>query len=227
MNRFVNYILIVMITGAKILKALIAVTFVMFLLVSESHAGTTTCLVTCKSEYWDGGCEEMDTFVTTSWPAACPPAGYGEYITDLEIGMDAAGWTLVYDVFPTEYWTKTTGVCSSPRYPAGWASFTDPTITVGSTKIRATHITDLRTDINLMRADAGLAACSWTDPTISASSTKIRKVHFDEMRTCISQVYTTCGYAAPTFTDASITAGSTKIRAVHLNELRTFTQNAP
>ena len=226
MNRFVNHILIVMISGAKMLKALVAVTFVMFLLTSESQAGTTTCQVTCKSEYFDGGCEEMDTFVTSSWPAGCPSVSYGEYITDLETVMDAAGWTWAYDVYPTEYWTKSLS-CSSPRYPAGWASFTDPTITVGSTKIRATHITDLRTDINLMRADAGLAACSWTDPTISASSTKIRKVHFDEMRTCISQVYTTCGYAAPTFTDASITAGSTKIRAVHLNELRTFTQNAP
>jgi hypothetical protein len=117
--------------------------------------------------------------------------------------------------------------CTSTRYPGGWVSFTDPTITAGSTQIRVTHVTDLRTDINLMRADAGLGACAWTDPTLTASSTQIRKVHFDEMRACISAVYTTCGSAAPTFTDATITARSTQIRATHLNELRTATLNAP
>lgn len=117
--------------------------------------------------------------------------------------------------------------CTSPRYPAGWQSWTDATITAGTTKIRKAHIDELRTNVNLMRADAGLAACSWTDPVITAGVTKIRKAHFDELRSCIAEVYTTCGQAAPIWTDPVVTAGATKRRKIHLDELRTVTANAP
>lgn len=106
-------------------------------------------------------------------------------------------------------------------------SWTDPTITANTTKIRKVHIDELRTWIDNRRVDAELPAYSWTDPTITADTTKIRKIHFDEMRTAISQVYTACGGMAPTWTDPTLTANSTKIRVAHLTELRNAAANTP
>jgi len=131
-----------------------------------------------------------------------------------------AVWTVTY--------TKAAeGTCTSPRYPPGWVAWTDAVVAAGSTKIKAAHVNELRTNINLMRANAGLAACAWTDPVITTGTTKIRKIHFDELRTCIGQVYTTCGSPAPVFTDAAITAGSTTLKKTHIDQLRSATANAP
>jgi hypothetical protein len=62
------------------------------------------------------------------------------------------------------------------------ATFTDPTITVGVTKVNRLHITELRTALDAARAAIGLAALTYTDPTITASSTKIKAAHFSELR---------------------------------------------
>ncbi|HCE68173.1 MAG: hypothetical protein A2X82_15445 [Geobacteraceae bacterium GWC2_55_20] len=130
-----------------------------------------------------------------------------------------------------ETWRSTLiepGFCNSPRYPAGYfTAYTDATITAGSSKFRAAHITELRINIDLMRADAGLANFSWTDPILKIGITRVKKVHIDELRTAIAEVYTTCGTAAPVFSDASITTGITKIKAAHINELRAAVDNAP
>ena len=106
-------------------------------------------------------------------------------------------------------------------------SWTDPTITANSTKIRKVHIDELRSWIDNRRTDAGLSNYSWADSTITVNSTKIRKTHFDEMRSAISDVYTTCGQSAPSWTDSIITANSTKIRKVHMDELRSAVSSAP
>lgn len=160
------------------------------------------------------------------------------YVTGGSCACPYDSWENIdyYTLIPQGYYCPNGGTlsgstcyvyCTSPRYPAGWQTWTDSTITAGATQIKGTHITELRTNINLMRVDSGLAACSWTDPVLSATSIAVRKVHIDEMRACISAVYTTCGQAVPTFTDSTITSGTTPIKAVHINEIRTVTGNAP
>lgn len=114
-------------------------------------------------------------------------------------------------------------ICTNQAIPA----FTDSTITPGATKIRATHINELRTQINNKRDDALLTAFGWTDSTITPGTTKIRATHISELRTAIQQVYQACGQVLPVFTDPTITPGSTKIRATHINELRNATTLAP
>lgn len=117
--------------------------------------------------------------------------------------------------------------CTSPRYPSGWQAWTDAPITAGTTSLKGVHVNELRTNINLMRTDAALGACSWTDPILPTTGIAIRKVHIDELRSCVSEVYTKCGKTAPLFTDPTITPGVTPAKAIHINELRTVTGNAP
>lgn len=114
-------------------------------------------------------------------------------------------------------------ICTNQVIP----TFTDPVLTPGSSKIRATHINELRTQINNKRDDALLTAFGWTDSTITPGVTKIRATHLSEMRNAINQVYQTCGQPLPVFTDPIITPGATKIRATHINELRNATTSAP
>lgn len=113
--------------------------------------------------------------------------------------------------------------CNGP-FPVTW---TDPTITANSTPVRAVHMSELRNQINALRADAGLAACVWTDAAIAANATLIRKAHVVEMRSCLSQVFTTCQKPAPAFTDPTITANNTRVRKIHVDELRSAVVAAP
>ncbi|HYC60708.1 MAG TPA: Calx-beta domain-containing protein [Thermoanaerobaculia bacterium] len=65
------------------------------------------------------------------------------------------------------------------------ATFTDATLTAGSTKPKAVHIAELRMALDAARAAIGLAALSYTDPTITAQSTKIKAAHIAELRSGI------------------------------------------
>jgi subtilisin-like proprotein convertase family protein len=99
--------------------------------------------------------------------------------------------------------------------------FTDPTLTVGSTSIKAVHFTELRSAINTLRAVNGRAAFAWTDPTLTAGSTAAKKVHLDDLRTALTQAYQAAGQSAPSYTDPTIVAQQTMIKASHISELRT------
>ncbi|MEK7452619.1 MAG: hypothetical protein AAB614_00090 [Patescibacteria group bacterium] len=105
--------------------------------------------------------------------------------------------------------------------------WTDPALTAGLTKIRKVHIDELRSNINIMRLDAGLITFLWTDPIIASGATKIRATHIQELRTAILDVYTACGSIAPVFSDATLVAGTTKIRKVHIDELRSAVNLVP
>jgi hypothetical protein len=85
--------------------------------------------------------------------------------------------------------------------------------------IRAVHIQELRTRIDLVRAAAALRPFAWSDPTLAAGS-RIRAVHIQELRTAVVQAYAALGRIAPTFTDATIVPGTTVVRAAHISELR-------
>jgi hypothetical protein len=98
--------------------------------------------------------------------------------------------------------------------------FTDPTLTAGSTPVKAVHVTELRAAINTLRAVNGLAAFAWTDATLTAGSTSAKKVHLDELRTALNQAYQAAGQLPPGYTDSTIIAQQTMIKAAHINELR-------
>lgn len=110
------------------------------------------------------------------------------------------------------------GPNSSPVY-AGTFIFTDPTLVAGTTAVKTTHVSELRTKVNAMRVFGGLSAASFTDPTLTPS-TPIRGVHVTEVRTALNAARTALGMNTITFTDSSIATGVTKIKAAHVNELR-------
>lgn len=93
--------------------------------------------------------------------------------------------------------------------PATTFTFTDPLTT-----IRAVHFTELRTIINALRADAGLAPFSYSSAVMPG--TPVRAVHILEMRTALNQARVALGLPALTFTDPTLTV----IKAVHIQELR-------
>ncbi len=98
-------------------------------------------------------------------------------------------------------------------------TFTDATLTAGTTAVSALHILELRVRIDALRANAGLAAYAYAD-TITAGGTLIRAQHITDLRAALTAVYVARALEPPTFTDASLATGAA-IRAVHITQLRT------
>jgi hypothetical protein len=107
-------------------------------------------------------------------------------------------------------------------------SWTDPTITANSTKVRRVHFQELRDAVNAERGRRGLGAYTFTD-TLTADSTLGRKTHIDQLRQAIEQAAgATCPtdtVPVPVWTDPTIQADITMIRKIHVTEMRTVTNN--
>lgn len=101
--------------------------------------------------------------------------------------------------------------------------FNDATLTPGTSLIRASHITELRSRITTHRASVGLGPFAYTDPTLTIGTTTVKAAHILELRTSLNQAYTQAGLGLPTYTDPALGAG-TSIKAVHITELRTALQ---
>jgi hypothetical protein len=99
-------------------------------------------------------------------------------------------------------------------------TFSDDPLVAGTTKVKAVHLTELRTAANALRSTAGLAAASFTDPSLSVGS-NIRKVHIEELRAAIVAARTALGLSTLSFADPTLTAQSTPIKALHIQQLRT------
>jgi len=99
-------------------------------------------------------------------------------------------------------------------------SFTDSTLTSGSTAIKVAHITELRTRINTVRAARGLGAFSYTNPTLTAGSSFVKAVDITELRTALAQAYTSSGMTPPVYTNPTLTPGVSNVRAADITELR-------
>ncbi|HEU4887488.1 MAG TPA: M57 family metalloprotease [Thermoanaerobaculia bacterium] len=97
--------------------------------------------------------------------------------------------------------------------------FTDDPLVAGATKVKAAHITQLRTAVNAVRTLASLGAGSYTDPTITAGVTKIKAVHVTQLRTALTAARAALPLPAISYAE-TITASTTKIKASHLTELR-------
>ncbi|HUP50383.1 MAG TPA: hypothetical protein VNA04_16530, partial [Thermoanaerobaculia bacterium] len=97
--------------------------------------------------------------------------------------------------------------------------FTDPTLTVGTTMVKAAHLTELRTAAAAMRTLAKISAFTFTDSVLN-SSVAVKRIHLIDLRDAINQARSTMSLSAASYTDSTITAGSTIIKAVHINDLR-------
>ena len=95
--------------------------------------------------------------------------------------------------------------------------FTDPTLTATTTRIKAAHITELRTAINAVRTLAGVGAGAYADPTLSVGVTTIKAAHLTDLRVALASARSTL--ALPTVLYTVTSAGQT-ISAAHINELR-------
>ncbi len=84
--------------------------------------------------------------------------------------------------------------------------------------IRATHITQLRTAVNAMRAAATLGALP-ADATIAAGAL-IRASHVTALRSALNEARSVIGLTALAYTDPTLTAGVTKVKTAHVEELR-------
>jgi len=95
-------------------------------------------------------------------------------------------------------------------------TFTDATITIGSTPVKAAHVTELRTAINTVRSAAGLSSASWTHSSLSGAV--IYAVDVSEMRTALDAALSALSITTSSYTDSSLSGVS--IKKAHIEELR-------
>lgn len=93
--------------------------------------------------------------------------------------------------------------------------FTDDPLSAG-VLVKATHLAELRTAVNAVRAQAGLSAATFTDAT--AAGLVVKAVHVTELRTALDQARTALGLSTGGWTDSSLTG--VVIKAVHFQEIR-------
>jgi hypothetical protein len=96
--------------------------------------------------------------------------------------------------------------------------FTDDTITVGQTTVKAQHIIELRQAVDAMRAVAGLGGAPWTDLGLAAGNT-VKAIHILDLRTYLDDAATRLGYSTSPYTDPGLTLGFV-IKRIHVEELR-------
>ena len=94
--------------------------------------------------------------------------------------------------------------------------FTDETLVVGSTVIKAVHVTELRTAVNALRTLAGLGTASWTDSSLTNVFAKA--AHISELRSNLASAMTTLGFSSPSYTDPTL--GGVKVKKIHIDQLR-------
>lgn len=100
--------------------------------------------------------------------------------------------------------------------------FTDPTLTAGTTPVKAAHFTELLTAVNAVRTLAGgsYPPIAFTAPAPAAGGL-IRAVHLTDLRNGLTPARSALALPTQSFTDPVPTAGTTPIKATHLTELRT------
>jgi hypothetical protein len=78
-------------------------------------------------------------------------------------------------------------------------AYTDPTLTAGTTTIKAAHLTQLRTAASALRTLAGQGGTSFAE-SIVAGTTTAKASHITELRTYISGARTALGFSSGTYT---------------------------
>jgi len=113
-----------------------------------------------------------------------------------------------------------TGAASSAASSPDLATtviFTDDPLALLSTKIKATHLTQLRTAIDAVRTLAVLGGGTYTD--LTPAGVKIQAVHVTQMRAALDLARSTLGLSALSYSH-SLTANVTKVSGLDFTELR-------
>ena len=95
-------------------------------------------------------------------------------------------------------------------------TFTDNPLTVGTTTIKAQHVTELRQAVDAVRLTANLGVATWTDASLT--NVVIKAVHIQELRTNLDQALTALGLSTSAYTDPSL--AGVAIKKVHVDEIR-------
>ncbi len=93
--------------------------------------------------------------------------------------------------------------------------FTDDPLVVRGTIVKRSHVQQLRTAVDAVRAIASLSGYGYTD----ATPTVIRSVHMIDLRTALDQARAALSLSAWSYTDAALAAG-TLVKAAHVTDLR-------
>ena len=164
--------------------------------------------------------------VILTWTPVASATGYDVLRNDVgvPIGSPASnGYVDTQGIIPgTTYVYRVRAV--GPSFPGTLSApdiattivFTDDPIVIGSTVIKGTHLTELRTAVNAVRAAAGLAAATFTDA--SPNGLTVKATHIQELRTALTPARSTLGVPAVSYSNAA-TAG-TIVRAIDLVEIR-------
>jgi sugar lactone lactonase YvrE len=96
--------------------------------------------------------------------------------------------------------------------------YTDATLIAGNTKARASHILQLRTAVNAVRAVALSGWADFSDLSL-ASGDPVKALHLSELRSALGSATFSLSINC-SFTDSPLAAGVTRIKAVHIEELR-------
>lgn len=104
----------------------------------------------------------------------------------------------------------------SPEDPATTVIFTNDPAIAQTTTIKATHLAELRTAVNAMRALAGQPATSFTGA--ATAGTVIAAVHVTQLRSALDGALAALGRSAGSYTDAI--GASVPVHAVHFQEIR-------
>jgi hypothetical protein len=93
--------------------------------------------------------------------------------------------------------------------------FTDDPLSPGMI-VKAVHLAELRTAVNAVRAQAGLAAASFTDA--ASPGVIIKAVHITQLRSYLDEAMAILGLTTGGWTDSSLTG--VPIKAIHFQQIR-------
>lgn len=109
-----------------------------------------------------------------------PPVSFGHYHKYYVRTVGEAGAAYA------SAWVECSGTLKKVR-PA-LVSYTDSTITAGTTRIKAAHITELQTNVNRLRNSLGLASYSFTSLRAGYTSLAGWSAHVQELRAAIDEM---------------------------------------
>lgn len=109
-----------------------------------------------------------------------------------------------------------TGVSADGSDFATTMAFTDDPIVSGVTVIKQTHVLQLQSAVNGVRAAVGLAPFAFTP---IGSPPLVRAIHLTELRTALDNARAAVQLPPAIYTDPALAPG-TVIKAAHVNELR-------
>ncbi|MGH9872943.1 MAG: RHS repeat-associated core domain-containing protein [Pyrinomonadaceae bacterium] len=183
--------------------------------------------------------------VVLTWSAASGAASYrverkgatGSFVlagTTASPGLTdtgaSAGSAYLYRVCAANAQGTCTSVFSNIALGAAVSFPTDPTITsiaddptgVTVTKVKAAHITELRTAVNAVRTLAGQAGAQWTNQTLTATVTFISADDVRDLRTKLDEALTALGIQTSNYDDQTLAGApnGTVIKKVHITQLR-------